>query len=60
MCISNDRAALHLWLQENLRKHQKDSKYYETGCSMNPLTHITYYRPLLCFDYLDLIFVFDL
>ena len=32
MCISNSRASFHLWLTENLVKHQKVSKY-ENDCS---------------------------
>ena len=29
MLISNNRASFHLWLKENLVKHQKVSKYCE-------------------------------
>ena len=29
MFISNSHASFHLWLKENLVKHQKVSKYYE-------------------------------
>ena len=30
--ISNNRPWFHLWLKENLVKHQKISKYYENDC----------------------------
>ena len=29
MCITNNHASFHLWLKENLIKHQKVSKYYD-------------------------------
>ena len=32
MFISNNRVSFHLWWKENLSKHQKVSKYYESGC----------------------------
>ena len=32
MCISNNRPSFHLWWKENLVKHRKVSKYYETDC----------------------------
>ena len=32
MFISNNRASFNLWWKENLLKHQKISKYYESGC----------------------------
>ena len=31
--VSNNRTSFHLWRKENLIKHQKASKYYETTCS---------------------------
>ena len=33
MFISNNGASFHLWWKENLVKHWKVSKYYETDCS---------------------------
>ena len=33
MFVSNNRPSFHLWWKENLVKHQKVSKYYETDCS---------------------------
>ena len=30
--ISNNHPSFHLWWKENLVKHQKVSKYYETDC----------------------------
>ena len=33
MFISNNRPWFYLWRKENLVKHQKVSKYYETDCS---------------------------
>ena len=33
MFISNNRASSHLWGKKILLKHQKVSKYYESGCS---------------------------
>ena len=33
MFISNNCTLFHLWRKENLVKHQKVSKYYETDCS---------------------------
>ena len=35
MFIGNNRASFHLWRKENLVKHQKVSKYYETDCLQN-------------------------
>ena len=32
MCISNNRPSFPLWWKENLVKHRKVSKYYETDC----------------------------
>ena len=32
MCISNNRTSFHLWWKEDLAKHWKVSKYYETDC----------------------------
>ena len=32
MFISNNRTSFHLWWKENLVKHRKVSKYYETDC----------------------------
>ena len=34
MFISNNRPSFHLWLNENLVKHQKVSKYYENDCRL--------------------------
>ena len=34
MFISNNRPSLHLWWKENLVKHRKVSKYYETDCRL--------------------------
>ena len=31
--ISNNRVSFHLWWIENLLKHQKVSKYFESDCS---------------------------
>ena len=33
MFMSNNRPSFHLWWKENLVKHRKVSKYYETDCS---------------------------
>ena len=33
MFVSNNRASFPLWWKENLLKHQKVSKYFESGCS---------------------------
>ena len=33
MFISSNHASFHLWWKKNLLKHQKVSKYYESGCS---------------------------
>ena len=33
MFVSNSRASFHLWCKENLLKHQKVPKYYESNCS---------------------------
>ena len=33
MFISNNRPSFHLWWKENLVKHRKVWKYYETDCS---------------------------
>ena len=35
--ISNNRALFHFWGKQNLLKHQKVPKYYETGCLKNLL-----------------------
>ena len=35
MFISNNCQSFHLWLYENLAKHQKVSKYYENDCLQN-------------------------
>ena len=35
MLISNNRASFHLWQKENLLKHQRVSKYYESDCLQN-------------------------
>ena len=35
MFISNNRLSFHLWRKENLVKHRKVSKYYETDCLQN-------------------------
>ena len=32
MFLSNNRPSFQLWWKENLLKHQKVSKYYETDC----------------------------
>ena len=32
MFINNNHASFHLWLKENLFKHQRVSKYYESDC----------------------------
>ena len=34
MFISNNRPSFHLWWKENLAKHRKVSKYYETDCRL--------------------------
>ena len=34
MFISNKRPSFHLWCKENLVKHRKVSKYYETDCGL--------------------------
>ena len=34
MFIGNNRPSFHLWWKENLVKHWKVSKYYETDCSI--------------------------
>ena len=39
MCISNNRASIHLWWKENLVKHQKVSKY-ESDCRKNKLKRV--------------------
>ena len=33
--ISSNRTSIHLWRKENLVKHPKVSKYYETDCLQN-------------------------
>ena len=33
--LSNNRASFHLWLKENLVKHQEVSKCYENNCQQN-------------------------
>ena len=33
--INNNKASFHLWLEGNLVKHQKLSKYYDHGCLQN-------------------------
>ena len=38
MLISNNRTSFHLWWKENLVKHWKVSKYYETDCLQNFLS----------------------
>ena len=35
MFISNNCPSFHLWWKENLVKHRKTSKYYETDCRIN-------------------------
>ena len=35
MLISNNCPSFHLWWKENLVKHRKVSKYYETDCLQN-------------------------
>ena len=37
MFISNNCASFHLWGKGNLLKHEKVSKYYESGCMKNLL-----------------------
>ena len=44
MFITNNRTSFHLWWKENLVKHWKVSKYYETDCSLFKITVI--YRPI--------------
>ena len=34
MLISNNPLSFHLWWKENLIKHQKVSKYFETDCRL--------------------------
>ena len=41
MFISNNRTLFHLWRKENLVKHQKVSKYYETDCRIKFFISIT-------------------
>ena len=40
MFISNNHPSFHLWWKENLVKHQKLSKYYETDCRTGLFTYI--------------------
>ena len=35
MFVTNNLTSLHLWLNENLVKHQKVSKYYDYDCLQN-------------------------
>ena len=72
MYISNNHASLHFWCKENLVKHQKVSKYYETDCSFKsvyadvdcndkmsfqPLTNVTKNSNLDVAWVLDLVFL---
>ena len=43
MYISNNRPRFHLWWNENLVKHQKVSKYYESDCRLS-LVSEPYFR----------------
>ena len=43
MFISNNRPSFHLWWKENLVKHQKVSKYYETDCRLGLNIDLTYF-----------------
>ena len=43
MYISNNRPRFHLWWNENLIKHQKVSKYYESDCRLS-LVSEPYFR----------------
>ena len=40
MFISNNHASFHLWWKKIL-KHQKSSKYYESGCSLRVAKIVT-------------------
>ena len=40
MFISNNRASFHLWWKENLLKHQKVSKYYESSCNNRGISNL--------------------
>ena len=40
MLISNNHPSIHLWWKENLVKHRKLSKYYETDCKTGLFTYI--------------------
>ena len=40
MFISNIRPSFHLWRKENLVKHQKVSKYYETDCCKSSIKEL--------------------
>ena len=52
MFISHNRASFHLWWKENLLKHQKVSKYYESGCNNllkeNVVSLYTRWKALSC------------
>ena len=40
MFVSNNRPSFHLWWKENLVKHWKVSKYYETDCRSRHVVNI--------------------
>ena len=42
MFISNNRTSFQFWWKENLVKHRKVSKYYETDCLQNFLLHFLF------------------
>ena len=44
--ISNNRVSFYLWWKKNLLKHQKVSKYYESGCSNNQLVPSVYCKEI--------------
>ena len=44
MFLSNNCPSFHLWREENLVKHRKVSKYYETDCSVSIHYKISNYR----------------
>ena len=46
MFIKINRVSFHLWCKENLLKHQKASKYYESGCTFSGVyTHFDSFLP---------------
>ena len=56
MFISNNRASFHLWWNKNLLKHQKVSKYYESGCRLSNLASVNTVPPKTG-NYVDLTFL---